>query len=354
MSANSIVQPLPPRQSSPAKFIRDHNGDLYERVDRQPRTTNAETSQRYYQDEPAAMTGALVRTRPTSPISRPERRYQGDFDSGEDTILPSIEGPDGSYLPPRTRRNPFGREEELRETNLARPNTRYNGDATFIDLTNSSSQTPKRRRVEEFAPPMLGPRIIRAESPSGIVERQYLPQQQIRPSQPEFRVVEHGEHRYSPGLHQASAIRGNGYADRLPLYDPREALPAVTRVYEPLPAPQQVLEAGRSEYRAQNFGAVRQNGIDSARVLRESRYEPLPPAGRNYEPIVEPRAYDSRVDREQLVPLRESHVQPTMQEARVRYIYTDGTEAREPLQSLPSQRVPEHDRSGPSYHSYAR
>ena len=352
--ADSFAQPLPPHQPTGAKFFRDHNGDLYERVDHQPRTVHAETSQRYYQDEPTAMTGALVSTRPPSPIIRPERRYQGDYDSGDDTILPSIEGPDDSYLPPRRRRNPFGREEELLETNLARPSSRHHRDAALIDLTNSSSQTPKRRRLEEIAPPLPGPRIIRRESPVGLVERQYLPQQQVRSSQPEFRIVDHGEQRYSPRLQQASAVRANAYVDRLPLYDPREAPPAVTRVYEPLPASQQLLDAGRPEYRAQNFGPVRQNGIDSTQVLREPRYEPLPPAGRNYEPVVEHRAYDGRVGREQLVPVREQFAQPAMQEARVRYIYTDGTDAREPLQSLPPPRVTEYDRSGASYHSYAR
>ncbi|KAJ9602067.1 hypothetical protein H2200_013427 [Cladophialophora chaetospira] len=345
-------EPLPPRQPTSKDFFRDSNGDYYERVDLPQRTTHVEPLQRYYQHEAPAMSGALVRTRASSPVAQPDLRYQGNFDGGDGTILPSVEGPDGSYLPPRTRRNPFEREANPRETNLARQDGRNHTDPTYIDLTNSSSQTPKRRRLEEVAAPLPGPYVSRRESPGRPVERQYLPQPQARPGPPEFRVLDYGEQRYSPRLQQASALREYP-VDRQPHYDAREAPPTVTRVYEPLPVSQEVLESGRVRYRAQNHGAVRQNDVDASHVL-PPKYEPLPPASRSYEPMFESRVYDDRIDREHLVPVREQYVQSAMPEARVRYLYADGTDAREPLQPLPSQRVIEYDRSGAQLRSYVR
>lgn len=311
--------------------------------------TQVEPSQRYYQHE-SAITGALVRTQPSSPAPHPDIRNQGNFDGGDGTILPSIEGPDGSYLPPRTRRNPFEKESDLRETNIARHGRHDPRDLGIIDLTNTSSQTPKRRRLDEGAPPPPGAYLPRRDSPGRPMERQYLPQ--VRLGQADLRLLDYDEQHYSPRPQQASALGEHPYADRQPHYEFREAPPTVTRVYEPVPVSQDMME-GRPPYRAQNYGVVRHNDIDAYRV-EPPRYEPLSHTSRSYEPAAESRAYDGRPSRENFMPVREQHVQPTMQEARVRYIYADGTDAREPLRTLPPQRIVEYDQSGAQLRSYAR
>lgn len=352
---NNTLQPLPPRQPTPPKFIRDAHGVLFERVEPQVRELRPQPPQRYYQNEVPTMTGALVRARPASPqeSAQPAPRYQGNPEPSDGIVLPSVEGSDGSYLPPRTRRNPFDRQAESREANIVRQE-RTSRDVAYIDLTSSSSQTPKRRRLEEVPPP--SGRLAGEGSPGRPVERYYLPQHQ-RTTHVEPRRIEHGELHYSPQHHQSQAIsvRDDPYAARQPVYETREASRPVTRVYEPMPYNRELQAAtvAQSHHRPQNYSAVTRNHMETTLPAGNINTQPPLYAGRVFEPVVESHKYDSRVDREHFRPVRE-HVQPRVQETRVRYVYEDGTEVREPLQSLPPQRVLEYERSGAPVRAYAR
>ncbi|OCT52291.1 hypothetical protein CLCR_08018 [Cladophialophora carrionii] len=347
-------EPLPPPRPNPPQFIRDANGNLFERVDSQPRATPVETSQRYYHHETPAMTGALVRTRPSSPpVSlQAQARYATGRDGGDGMVLPSVEAPDGSYAPSRLRRNPFDREVEPRDTDTVRQEVRQSRDAPLIDLTNSSSQTPKRRRLEEIDP-SPGDRMVRRESPGRLVERQYAPQRLTRAAQPESRIVDYGEPRHDSRLQATSSAREHAYADRQPLYDVRDPPRTYTRVYEPLPETQEALDSARSQYRPQSYGVVRHE-VESIRPVGPPRYGPSTHAGPSHEPIVESRIYDGRMTTERVMPSREQYIQPSMQETRVRYVYADGTEAPEPLQAVPQQREAEYERPTAAARSYVR
>ena len=305
------------------------------------------------------MTGALVRTRPSSPLDmiQPQPRRHGNLENGEGLILPSVEGPDGSYLPPRTRPNPFGREEELRETNTSRYVGSDQKDAAYFDLTQSSSQTPKRRRLEDDAPSSY--RSARRESPARPAEHQHLVQPQQQGFQPGGRMLDHGEPGYSPRLQPTTVIREHGFATHQAPYDAREPLRPVAPVYDPLPAAHDFSEGAalqrlQPHYRSQNYGAVMRNDVEIARPAGDLRYLSSIQAGRTYEPTMDTRTYDGRIDRENYVPVHEQYVPPLRQENHVRYVYADGTEARQPLQPLPQQLVQEYDRPPAQMRSYAR
>ncbi|KIW67842.1 hypothetical protein, variant 2 [Phialophora macrospora] len=347
-------EPLPPPRPNPPQFIRDANGNLFERVDSQPRTAPAETSQRYYQHEPPAMSGALVRARPSSPPvnPQPQARYPANREGGDGLILPSVEEPEGSYAQSRPRRNPFDREGEPRDTNTMRQEVQQLRDGTLIDLNNSSSQTPKRRRLEDIAP-SSGDRMVRRESPGRQVESQYLPQRLARTAQPESRIVDYGEPRYDSHLQASSSVREHTYAGRQLSYNVREPPRTYTRVYEPLPETQEALDPARAQYRPQDYGVVRHE-VESIRPVGHPRYGHSTHVGPSYEPIMESRKYDGRMTTEHVMPAREQYIHPSMQETRVRYIYADGTEAREPLQAVAQQREHEYERPNAPVRSYVR
>ncbi|KIX95332.1 uncharacterized protein Z520_08849 [Fonsecaea multimorphosa CBS 102226] len=348
--------PIRSRQPSPPTYIQDANGILYERIDTRPRATRADTPQHYHKQPAPAMTGAQIRTRPSSPqdFAQRDSRNNADFDRGDGTILPSIEGPDGSYMSPRLRRNPFEVHSEHRETNPGREDGRNARNAAYIDLTHSSSQTPKRRRLEETQP-IQERRINRRESPGRPVEHHYLPPQPVA-AHAENRAANYGEPRSSPRLQQAISARETAYADRQPLYDAHDSSHSVVRLYEPIPATHELRETTtiQRRYHPQPYAAPSHDEVESIRPIRDLGKQPLLPLGQVYEPIGESRAYNSTITREPERLVREQYVQPIVQEPRVRYIYPDGSSGREPLQPLPPQRLPEYDRRAAPLHSYAR
>ena len=300
------------------------------------------------------MSGALVRTRPSSPQDFAQRRprYHENFDGEDGTILPSVEGPDGSYIPPRPRQNPFDRQPEPRETNIGRQEGNNPRDAGFVDLTNS--QTPKRRRLEGVAP-QPEQRLYRQPSPARAMEYQYTAQTQPRDTRSDLRRAEYGEPRPSPQLHHAGHVREDAFVHRQPFHDARDALRPVARVYETVPGPHQLRETATMQprYRAENYAAVSRNDVQPILPVRDLREQPSIPTSRTYEPIVESHVFDSRFVREEDMPLREQYVQRVPQDVRVRYIYADEPSAREKLQPLP-QRALEYERSAAPMRSYAR
>ncbi|OAP61031.1 hypothetical protein AYL99_06035 [Fonsecaea erecta] len=344
------------RQSSPPTYIRDANGILYERIDTR-RANPADTSQHYHHKQPApVMAGPQIRTRPSSPqdFSRRDSRNHADLERGDGTILPSIEGPDGSYISPRLRRNPFEAHPEPRDTNPRREDGGNARNAAYIDLTLSSSQTPKRRRLEE-AQPVQERRMNRRESPSRPVEHHYLPPRPVA-AHTENRTANYGEPRSSPRLQPAVSTRETAYADRQPLYDAHDLPHSVVRLYEPIPAPHELRETTTMQrrYPPQTYAAPTHNEVESIRPVRDLGKQPLLSLGQVYELTGESRTYNSQIAGEPERLVREEYVQPVMQEPRVRYVYADGTSGREPLQSLPPQHLPEYDRRPAPLHSYAR
>ena len=300
------------------------------------------------------MTGALVRTRPSSPQNPPQplSRPFVHLEGGDGSILPSVEGPEESYIPPRARRNPFDRDAELREINGVRQEAAIAREPAYIDLTNSSSLTPKRRRVEDVGPaPLSANRLVRRESPARTVEHQYVSYPPERGAHPSARIIEHGEPYYSPTLQAAPPVREHGYATRQPFYDSPDPARPVAPIYEAAPTRLEVSERIplQIQYRSQNHGAVTRNDVDFTRPAEDLRYQPLAQADRVYEPVIESREYDSRTVREHFVPVREQYVQPATEEVRVRYIYADGTEARKPIRSVGQQPMYDyHHRPAPS------
>ncbi|OQV04368.1 hypothetical protein CLAIMM_09260 [Cladophialophora immunda] len=312
--------PTRSRQPSPPTYIRDANGILYERIDTRLRANQADTPQHYHKQPAPALSGPQIRTRPSSPqdFSRRESRNNADFDRGDGTILPSIEGPDGSYMSPRLRRNPFEAHSEPRDTNPGREDGRNVRNAAYIDLTHSSSQTPKRRRLDEMQP-VQERRVTRRESPGRPIEHHYMPPQPVA-AVAENRIADYGEPRSSPRLQPAISARETAYADRQPLYDAYDSLHSVVRRYEPISATHELRETTTAQrrYHSQTFVATSHNEVESIRPTRDLGKQPLLPLGHAYEPIGESRAYDSRIAREQERLAREQYVQPIMQESRVR------------------------------------
>ncbi|EXJ71425.1 uncharacterized protein A1O5_05233 [Cladophialophora psammophila CBS 110553] len=356
MARADFDPPIRSRQPSPPTYIRDANGILYERIDTRPHANNPDTPQRYQKQLAPPAVGTQVRTRPPSPqdFARQDS-CNGNLERGNSAILPSIEGPDGSYMSPRLRRNPFEAHSEPRDTNSGREDGRNARDVAYIDLTHSSSQTPKRRRLEEV-PPVPERRPNRRESPGRPVEHRYIPQPQLVAARTEKRTADYGEPRPSPRPQPAIPVRDNAYVDRQARYDAFDSTHSVVRLYEPMPAVHDLRETTtiQRRYHAQNFAATSGNEVEPIRPTRDLGKQPLLPVGQFYESIGESRAYDSRIAREQEMVVREQYVQPAMQESRVRYIYPDGSNGREPLQSLPPQRMPEYDRPTAPLHSYAR
>ena len=306
------------------------------------------------------MTGALVKTRPSSPqeITQPQARYHANPEGGDGSVLPSVEGLDGSYIPPRARRNPFERAANLRETNRAQYEGGNLRDAAYVDLTHSSSQTPKRRRLEAVAP--TEQQMIRRQSPERPVEHRHLSEPQQRGVYPEPLILEHGEPRYSPQLQPVTSVRDHGYDTRQVFHSARDPSRPGAPVYEPVPLTHPVLERAplqslQPPYRSQNSDAVTRNDIEVTRPVGDLRYAPFQHGDRVYEPVGESRAYDNKFEKgERLVPVREQYMQPSREEARVRYIYADGTDVRQPLQPLPLQHVEEYERSTAPTRSFVR
>ena len=337
-------------------YIRDANGNLFERVEARPHQASYGTAQRYQQTEAPAMSGALFTTRPSSPqqLGQQGPRYRGTFGGGDGIILPSIEGPDGSYAPPRSRQNPLDRQPESREINARQQDERSRKDVAYIDLTNS--QTPKRRRLEEVAS-QPEQRVYRERSPLRATEYQYAAQTHPRDARLELRRVEYGEPRPIPRLQHADPLQEDASTNRQPVYDSRDVSRPVPRVYEPLPGTRQLHEppSMQPRYHTENYAAVSQNVPGPTLPVRDQRDQVPFRASRVYEPIVESRMYDSSINREQDVPIREKYVQAPTQEARVRYISADKLHVRENLQHLLPQRVVEYDLpSAAPLRSYAR
>lgn len=301
--------------------------------------------------------GTRVRTRPSSPQGFPYHhpRQNGDFEGGEGTILPSIEGSDGAYLSPRAHLNPFDRHSEPRDTHPGWESGRSLRDVAFIDLAaDSDGSTPKRRRLEEI-PPLSQYRPGRRDSPRRPVERLYMGQAQPRPAHVENRIADYDEPRSSPRVRPAVSVADNRYVERQPLHDVRDLPNNVARSHQPMAAAHEAREMMNMQprYYPQSHNARSRDDFEVTRPARDLDNPSSIPVSRVYEPIVESRGYDSRLAREYDLTVREQHVPPVSQDLRQRYIYPAGSNVRE-LQALPPQRVLEYDhRPAASTHPYA-
>ncbi len=296
--------------------------------------------------------GARVRTRPASPqeFAHHSPRQSGHLEGGDTTIIPSIEGPDGSYPSSRARRNPFERHSEPRETNLAREQGRSLRDVAFVDLTSDSIEsTPKRRRLDDF-PPVPQRRTMRRDSPGRPLEHLHMPQPQSRPAHIEDRIVNYGEPRSSPRARPAFPTMDPGYADREPVHDIRDLPHNGALFHQPILASHESHEpmSMQPRYHPPSHTARSRDDFEMMMPTRGLEQAISRPVSRVYEPIVESRSHDTRIMRESEMALREHYVQSLPQESRIRYIYPPGSNVREPLQELASQRVLEYDYRPPA------
>lgn len=297
-----------------------------------------------------------VRTRPSSPqpLTWRDSRRAAHVEGGDGTILPSIEGPDGSYMSPQSRRNPFDRRSEPRDTNLGRED-RHLRQLAFVDLTGSNESTPKRRRVEEGLPP-LDYRPVRRESPDEYRERVLVPQPSLRSSHVESRISEF-EPRSSPRMRPGAIAPETRYVDRHPTREVRDLSHIGQRYHQPVPATHDNRETAttQSRYYAQNYPTINRGDFEAIIPTREPGVPSLIPVSRVHEPVVEPRGYDPRNGREHDVVVREQYEQPVGQESRARYLYPAGSDVREPVERLPPQHAYEYEyRQPPPSRSYVR
>ncbi|KIX04938.1 uncharacterized protein Z518_05809 [Rhinocladiella mackenziei CBS 650.93] len=328
------------RPPSPRTYIRDTDGTLYERIIARPREIIPESAQRHYERPPPAMLPpeTRVRTRPPSPqpLTYRENRHSGNFD-GDSTVLPSVEGPDGAYLSPRSHRNPSGRHSEPRDIKLTREEMGSLRDPVFIDSDNPEHSL-KRRRVEEV-PPLPEYRTVR-EPPVRHRERFFLPHPQSASTHVETRITDHQAPRQSPRPRPpAPVLDTNRYVERQPIRDTRDLS------YTDAPIPKSM--SGTNGFRETTIMQPRypsRAGIELETSIHRQEFENRAsvPVRRVYEPIDEPRAYDTRTGMAHNMASGEQFVQSISKESRTRYTYPAGTVVREPLEPIPRQRLLEY------------
>ncbi|EXJ77568.1 hypothetical protein A1O3_09795 [Capronia epimyces CBS 606.96] len=341
-------EPRPIRQPNPPTFIRSEDGTLYERIATRPNEILPDRATRYDERTSAAILppGTRVRTRPSSPQGYLYRdhRHGGNPEAGDATVLPSIEGPDGSYLSPRSRQNPFNSHPESRETNVAREDGRGFRDVAFVDLTGSVEQSSKRRRFAEI-PALPEYRIARRDSPERHREHLYMPQSQTGRTRTETRVIDYGELRSSPGRQPlAPSLEHLRYVERQSVYDNRDPNPSGTSTHQAFPAVQgsREMPAGQSRYPAQHQGSMRSDGFEANTPRRLEQSFPNP-THRVYEPVLDSRGYENRNAMDRNGAIREHYAESVPQDSRTRYVYHSGSILHEPVEDLSRQRVLEHE-----------
>lgn len=303
---------------------------------------------RHEERAPTAMLPPLtrVRTQPCSPQGYPYRgrRHPGTSEVGENTVLPSIEGPDGSYLSPRSRQNPFDSHLEIRETNVAREATRNLRDPAFLDLAVDTDLSSKRRRIEQV-PPLPEYRIGRRDSPKGYREQPYVPQSQAGYARAETRVFDYGELRSSPRLRQtAPALEPLRYVEHKSVYDVRDPPQSGKSTHHAFPVmdARHGLAARQSRYSSQYYGSTRPDDFEASTPKRlEQPFENSAP--RVYEPIFDSRGYEDQNAMVRNGAVREQHAESVPRDPRTRYMYHSGSVVHEPLQELPHQRLLEYE-----------
>lgn len=334
------------RQESPRTFIRDANGTLYERVVKHPREAFPELAPRSDERRPPATlpTSMRVRTRPSSPHDLTYREHRG-FDVGSSTILPSVEGPDGTYLSPRARHNPFERRSEPRDAYPARGDDRGFQSVAYIDRDDHNRQSLKRHRLEEV-PPLPEYRVIRRESPVRHPERMLAPLAQSRPPYVESRAADYSEPRSSPQFRAAALVSGTRRFVESHSRDDRDLAP----VHRPASTSYDLRETAPAQSRRTSY--LRSSAVPLEAEMnmprRESERQAPAVVSRVYEPVVEPRAFDGRTLMDYNVAAREHNVQAISQDYRTRYVYPPGSNVPAPLEARPRQRVLEYIDGSPT------
>ncbi|EXJ81646.1 hypothetical protein A1O1_07711 [Capronia coronata CBS 617.96] len=347
-TARAAYEPHPVRHASPPTFIRGADGTLYERVSTRSNDIMPDRATRHEERAPPTMLPppTRVRTRPSSPQGYPYRdqRLAGNPEVGDATVLPSIEGPDGAYMSPRSRQNPFDNRMEPHETNLAREDNRNIRDVAYIDLTGSGDQSSKRRRFAEV-PPLPEYRTARRDSPNRHREHHYVQQSQPGVSRAETRVFDYGELRSSPRLrHQDSALEPLRHVERPSVYDIRDPLPAKATTHQTSLAVngRHEMAASQSRYHSQNHLFRRSDGLEISTPRNGGQYFPNP-GQRVYEPILDSPSYENQNALERNGAIREQQGGPIPRDSRPWYTYPSGSMVTEQLGELPRQRVLEYD-----------
>ncbi|KAK7903371.1 hypothetical protein LTR67_001390 [Exophiala xenobiotica] len=297
------------RQQSPRTYIRGADGTLYERIDPRPREV-------YEAHRPADRTPRAIpapehriRTRPSSPLgpNYSVRRKDDEFDGGDGTIIPSIEGHDGAHLSPSVRRNPFERHPALRDTNLARENGVSYREAPVFELADNDPHFSKRRRLEE---PSTLPdhRFVRRESPVRYQERVYVPHPDHVHAT--TRPINYGEPRASPVLRPAvPATEIRRYVQRLP--DVNGASHPGPLLHRDSDAPYDLQEPARMQprYPPHVQGSNRFSEVQMSMHRRDIENHSPAVVSRVYEPLDDHRIHDGRVLMDRHMAAFEPHVQ---------------------------------------------
>lgn len=338
VSNTNRLKPCPPRAPSPPSFIRDHNGVLYERIVTRPRDYVPDVvPARFANSSPLLLpTTRLVRTRPSSPEDfqyRGTRHTGNPHDKGYGTIIPSIEGSDGLPLSPRERRVPLDRSSEPRDVNGQTHDHRLVRDPMPSGYQNGPDYVQKRRRVEniDHHQPIQEYHTLREASP-------------IRHGEPSYRSRDHMNHprietpREHFGRPISPRLAPERYTNHQPVHDPRDLPYPGTGVGRAPFVSEDVRENTRYPGTVvQDYGYS--HAVQSSTRLPEveMNQRPVQYGSRDYEAVVESRAYDNRAARERNMGLDEEFAQPFSQEPRIRHSY------HQPVEALPRQRVVEYE-----------
>lgn len=216
-------------QSQPT-FIRGADGKVYERIVTIPDQTYAPlTPKRVYSPPPTQSVRHHVQSRPASPraypVPPPHRRTES-FE-GDTNILPSIEGPNGSYLSPRSRQNPLeARQFTGRDRN--EPQDQYDPRQPGIDGLNYNTDYGSKRR--------------RIETPPHAQQYERQPQNDYRIREPEYAA--HAHHTSKGGNHLQRHVNIDG--EFAPNASPRQSQYAVDRRLQQAPLYQEQISGNHT------------------------------------------------------------------------------------------------------------
>ncbi|KAJ4693045.1 hypothetical protein HRR87_005924 [Exophiala dermatitidis] len=343
-------EPRQIRRPSPPTYIRGADGTLYERVTTRSRGVATEPPTRHDDYALTAMPRPLLvaKTRPSSPEGYPYRDHRHLDPQGADaTVLPSIEGTDGSYLSPHERQNPFDRLErrpEARETNIPREDSCNRREAALIDLPASPEQSSKRRRLEEI--PMSSEYRTSMPGPlDGQRDRLYFTQsRQPGYARAEARVIDYGEPRSSPRYRQpASAREPLGYVEHQSVYDTRNAPPHEQPSLRAFPAVHDRYDTAnkQSHYPVQSNGLRRSDEFETNTPRRLDQHfstsERLV-----YEPRFDSRGYENQHATERTTTVMAHYADPNPRQTRPRCTYQSMSTVREPVVEVPGQHEYDH------------
>lgn len=360
------------RQPSRPDFIRRSDGVVYERVVSRPPMAPESHWPPYRRSPPLARVNGTTfgHSQPASPrpFSHRDPHRPVNFEGGDGSIIPSIEGPDPSYPSPLSRRNPF---DQTRPHQTFAPEPRWDEDRPLPEpapaahdyLTNDTEvQTFKRRRVEEArrSPDRFYDHSFLREFRSGdaerSAERSYLPPPHPGPIYAQKRTVDLSEHhsstsgRYLVPESDFSRFPEPG-ATGLGIREPPSPHPYVRR---PVSDAYDVRDSAAVQPRyisaahvdAQRHGEYERPATRPA-LMADERYEPQPPAadrGPRYHTRGEYVTYDDHRPLEYVSVRRDEYAPPSSRDVRdQQQSLLHDTPSRRPMDATPAHLQPVHE-----------